>query len=63
MGYSFKSIRTVVKMFECRSRPKLSEDAYQKYCVKITRIEEVMSIKSKEPFLPVPPLRWLAWLI
>ena len=50
-------------MFECRSRPNLSEDAYQKYCVKITRIVEVMGIKSEEPFLPVPPLRWLAWLI
>ena len=63
MDYNLKSIRTVAKLFECRSRPNLSEDAYQKYCVKITRIVEVMGIKSKEPFLPVPPLRWLAWLI
>ena len=60
IGYNSKSIRAVVKNFQCRNRPNLSEDQCQKSCESNQNQESCGQediTYFKEPFFPVPPLK------
>ena len=59
MSYNSKNVRAVEEIFQCTSRPKLSEGACQESWE--SRTGKVMSSKRpptfKGTFFPVPPLK------
>ena len=60
IGYNSKDIRAMVKIFQCRSRPNLSENLCQKSCESNQNWGSYGQKKTtyfKEPFLPVPLLK------
>ena len=61
MGYNSENIRAAVQVFQCRSRPNLSEDVCQKSRESNQNwgsYEQKGTTYFKEPFLPVPLLKW-----
>ena len=61
MSYNSKNIRAAVKIFQCRSRANLSENVCQKFRESNQNwgsYEQKGTTYFKEPFLPVPLLKW-----
>ena len=61
MGYSAENIRATVQVFQCTSRPNLSENVCQKSSENNQNwgsFEQKWTIYFKKPFLPVTLLKW-----